>query len=130
MSSNLAARFQDLDPEPDVGADDAPRIGPCSLPEAANQTRAAPHLARLEQFALDYAQARGLSAREVEVFTRFVLLGKSSKEIAADLGIAYPTVKLYWTRIYRKLECDDAVAAMVGLLHAMAGSLKPRPNGV
>jgi DNA-binding CsgD family transcriptional regulator len=50
--------------------------------------------ARLWDLAFAYAAARGLSARETEVFTRFVLEGKASKEIAAELEIAYPTVKL------------------------------------
>ncbi|QSQ20836.1 response regulator transcription factor [Pyxidicoccus parkwayensis] len=71
---------------------------------------------RLFDIALAYARRKRLSSRECEVFTRFVSQGKTSKEIAAELGIAYPTVKLYWTRIYRKLECDDAVGALVAFM--------------
>nr|WP_225937661.1 LuxR C-terminal-related transcriptional regulator [Myxococcus sp. RHSTA-1-4] len=63
-----------------------------------------------------YARRKRLSSRECEVFTRFVSQGKTSKEIAAELGIAYPTVKLYWTRIYRKLGCEDAVGALVAFV--------------
>ncbi|MBJ6760431.1 response regulator transcription factor [Myxococcaceae bacterium JPH2] len=78
---------------------------------------------RLCDIAIAYAQKKGLSARESEVFTRFVSKGRTSKEIAAELGIAYPTVKLYWTRIYRKLDCDDAVGALVAFVREMTQHL-------
>lgn len=75
-------------------------------------------VARVNRLARAYAQRAKLSLRETEVFTLFVSNGKSSKEIAADLGVAYPTVKLYWTRIYKKLGCDNAVRALVDFLRA------------
>lgn len=75
---------------------------------------------RLFDIALAYARQKRLSSRECEVFTRFASQGKTSKEIAAELGIAYPTVKLYWTRIYRKLGCEDAVGALVAFVREVA----------
>ena len=73
---------------------------------------------RVNRLARAYAQRAKLSLRETEVFTLFVSNGKSNKEIAADLGVAYPTVKLYWTRIYKKLGCDNAITALVDFLRA------------
>ncbi|RKH12994.1 hypothetical protein D7V97_06920 [Corallococcus sp. CA053C] len=84
---------------------------------------------RLCDIAIAYAQQKGLSARESEVFTRFVSKGRTSKEIAAELGIAYPTVKLYWTRIYRKLNCDDAVGALVAFVRDMTVHLQCKNCG-
>jgi|GEM_PF-1037386 DNA-binding NarL/FixJ family response regulator len=78
---------------------------------------------KLFDIALAYAQSKRLSSRECEVFTRFVSQGKTSKEIAAELGIAYPTVKLYWTRIYRKLGCEDAVGALVAFMREVTLSI-------
>jgi DNA-binding NarL/FixJ family response regulator len=71
---------------------------------------------RLEHIAQAYVELHGLSQREGEVFTRFVLEGKASKVIAADLGIADTTVRLYWTRICKKLRCDTAIEAMLSFL--------------
>jgi DNA-binding NarL/FixJ family response regulator len=67
---------------------------------------------RLQWAARAFARQRHLSTRESEVFIRFVSAGKANKEIAVDLGIAYPTVKLYWTRICRKLSCTDATSVL------------------
>jgi DNA-binding NarL/FixJ family response regulator len=78
--------------------------------------------ARLNLIADLYAEGRGLSEREREVFKRFVLEGMPSKQIAVDLGIAYPTVKLYWTRIFRKLGCSDAIAVTVAFLREIVAS--------
>jgi DNA-binding NarL/FixJ family response regulator len=77
---------------------------------------------RLDLIADRYAEGRGLSERESEVFKRFVLEGMPSKQIAVELGIAYPTVKLYWTRIFRKLGCSDAVAVTVAFLREIVAS--------
>lgn len=64
--------------------------------------------------ATSFANRKGLSARETEVFLRYTTAGRTNKEIAADLGIGYPTVKLYWSRICRKLGCACSVeAAMI-----------------
>lgn len=77
---------------------------------------------RLDSMAQRYAQGRGLSERESEVFKRFVLDAMPSKQIAVELGIAYPTVKLYWTRIFRKLGCSDAIAVTVAFLREIVAS--------
>jgi DNA-binding NarL/FixJ family response regulator len=63
-----------------------------------------------------YARARGLSARETAVFLKFVVDNLANKEIAAELEIAYPTVKVYWSRIFLKLGCENEAGAMLGLL--------------
>ena len=85
---------------------------------------------RLRHLAARYALDKKLSARESDVFTRFVLEGKSSKEIAADLGIAYPTVKLYWTRICKKIECDDAIGALLAFIREAASVFQCETCGV
>lgn len=77
---------------------------------------------RLDSIAQRYAEGRGLSERESEVFKRFVLDAMPSKQIAVELGIAYPTVKLYWTRIFRKLGCSDAIAVTVSFLREIVAA--------
>jgi DNA-binding NarL/FixJ family response regulator len=79
---------------------------------------------RLDSIAQRYAEGRGLSERESEVFKRFVLDAMPSKQIAIELGIAYPTVKLYWTRIFRKLGCSDAIAVTVSFLREIVASIE------
>jgi DNA-binding NarL/FixJ family response regulator len=63
-----------------------------------------------------FAAKRGLSERETEIFLLFTASGKTNKEIAAVLGIGYPTVKLYWTRICKKLACECSVQAVMVFL--------------
>ena len=63
-----------------------------------------------------YARQHGLSARETQVFLQFIVKGAANKEIAAALGIGYPTVKLYWSRICRKLRCENAIGAIIMFL--------------
>ncbi len=53
-----------------------------------------------------------LSKREMEVL-ECVTLGKSNKEIAAQLGISHQTVKNHVTSILRKLGVDDRTQAAV-----------------
>lgn len=74
--------------------------------------------------AVAYAATKRLSQREREVFIRFVTTGQSCKEIAAALGIGYPTVKLYWTRICRKLDCSTAVEALVAFTRDVCATLE------
>ncbi len=74
--------------------------------------------------AVAYAASKRLSQREREVFVRFVTTGQSCKEIAAELGIGYPTVKLYWSRICRKLDCTTAVEALVGFTRDVCAALE------
>ena len=80
--------------------EEPPEVPDRSCPVVVNLTNGS--VARVNRLARAYAQRAKLSLRETEVFTLFVSNGKSNKEIAADLGVAYPTVKLYWTRIYKK----------------------------
>jgi DNA-binding CsgD family transcriptional regulator len=65
---------------------------------------------------IEYARARGLSDRETAVFLEFVVHNRSNKQIAAELGIGYPTVMVYWNRIFLKLGCENAAGAMLTLL--------------
>jgi two-component system, NarL family, nitrate/nitrite response regulator NarL len=53
-----------------------------------------------------------LSSRELEVL-RSMVLGKSNKEIAKELGLSPDTIKDHLENIYRKLEAQDRVTASV-----------------
>ncbi len=62
--------------------------------------------ARLEQ-----RQARPeLTAREMEVL-RFIVLGRSNKEIASGLGLSEVTIKVHVGRILQKLGVEDRTQA-------------------
>ena len=59
-----------------------------------------------------------LSPREREVL-RLIAAGKSSREIAAELGIAFKTVVVHRHKLYRKLKIHksvDLVRAAMGLV--------------
>lgn len=47
-----------------------------------------------------------LSNREREVL-QLVLIGKSNKEIAADLGISYHSARFHVSEVLNKLSCDS-----------------------
>jgi DNA-binding NarL/FixJ family response regulator len=66
-----------------------------------------------------------LTRREQEVL-REVALGKASKEIAADLGIALPTVHNHLRHIYDKLEVSSRAGAVAKFLNGSPG--EPRGN--
>jgi two-component system, NarL family, nitrate/nitrite response regulator NarL len=51
-----------------------------------------------------------LSSRELEVL-RSMVLGKSNKEIAKELGLSPDTIKDHLENVYRKLEAQDRVTA-------------------
>ncbi len=51
-----------------------------------------------------------LSNRELEVL-RSMVLGKSNKEIAKELGLSPDTIKDHLENVYRKLEAQDRVTA-------------------
>lgn len=53
-----------------------------------------------------------LSPRELEVLT-VLALGKSSKEIARELYLSEPTIKTHLASIYRKLEVNNRLAAII-----------------
>lgn len=65
----------------------------------ASQSRGRAMVARLAQ----------LTAREVDVLVRLVA-GKSSRAIAADLGISVKTVEFHRARIMERLECSGLFA--------------------
>lgn len=74
-----------------------------------------------------FAAARGLSIRETQVLVAFASEGRTTKEIAAGMGIAYQTVRQYWARICAKLGCRDPAAALVLILKDVVGRL-PHEN--
>lgn len=64
---------------------------------------------------LSAAYRVSLTKREGEVLARMVK-GRSNKEIADDLGIAEPTVRLHLTHLFKKLHVlDRTQAAMVAV---------------
>lgn len=65
----------------------------------ASQFRGRDMVARLAQ----------LTAREIDVLVRLVA-GKSSRAIAADLGISVKTVEFHRARIMERLECSGLFA--------------------
>jgi DNA-binding CsgD family transcriptional regulator len=73
---------------------------------------AAPDLARLEDFMgqKPTASPGGLSGREIEVL-RLVALGRTNREIAAELGISERTVDRHVSNIYTKLDVSSRAAA-------------------
>ncbi len=73
---------------------------------------AAPDLARLEDFMGQKATTSpgGLSGREIEVL-RLVALGRTNREIAAELGISERTVDRHVSNIYTKLDVSSRAAA-------------------
>jgi DNA-binding NarL/FixJ family response regulator len=56
----------------------------------------------------DAAAVGTVSARELETL-RMIATGKSSKEIAAEMGISLKTVESHRTHLNRKLHCNSAV---------------------
>ncbi|MFZ5895452.1 MAG: response regulator transcription factor [Myxococcota bacterium] len=85
----------------------------------------------LIETARTYAAKRRLSLRETEVFVGHVAEGKANKEIASDLGIAYPTVRLYWSRICRKLGCSNPLDALIGFAReVIAWEVCCEPHGL
>jgi DNA-binding NarL/FixJ family response regulator len=53
-----------------------------------------------------------LSARELEVLT-ILATGRSTKEIAKELYLSEPTIKTHLASIYRKLEVNNRISAVV-----------------
>ncbi|HLK51093.1 MAG TPA: LuxR C-terminal-related transcriptional regulator [Bryobacteraceae bacterium] len=80
-------------------------------PEPAPSTEAASH-----------AILAGLTRREIEVL-RLIAEGKSSKEVAAELGIAFRTAVCHRYRIFQKLNVHETasvvrIAIRAGLVNA------------
>jgi FixJ family two-component response regulator len=64
-----------------------------------------------------------LTTREQEVM-KFVVQGMVNKQIAAELGIAEPTVKLHRGRLMHKM-CAGSLAELIKLSEKLAASTKP-----
>jgi DNA-binding CsgD family transcriptional regulator len=84
---------------------------------------------RLTDAVAGFASAHRLSPRETSILLKFVTEGKANKTIAAELGIGYPTVRLYWTRICQKTGCQDAVRACIAVVRRALASC-PRCSGL
>jgi DNA-binding CsgD family transcriptional regulator len=70
-----------------------------------------PRTALVRRFAARYR----LSQREQEVVD-LAATGLATKEIGAELGCSQQTVAVYWSRIYRKLDCRSHGEVMARLL--------------
>jgi DNA-binding NarL/FixJ family response regulator len=71
---------------------------------------------------LGFARSSAFSPRETQVLLKYVLEMKANKEIAADLGVTYSTIRLYWTRICRKTACEGPRETLKYLLrYALLG---------
>lgn len=51
----------------------------------------------------------GLEEEDVTFIKRFVLFSGSLKEMAAEYGVTYPTVRLRLDRLIQKIRLEDAV---------------------
>ena len=51
----------------------------------------------------------GLEEEDVAFIKRFVLFSGSLKEMAAEYGVTYPTVRLRLDRLIQKIRLEDAV---------------------
>ena len=51
----------------------------------------------------------GLEEEDVTFIKRFVLSSGSLKEMAAEYGVTYPTVRLRLDRLIQKIRLEDAV---------------------
>ena len=67
----------------------------------------------------EFSSQRGLSERETDVLVAFASAGSTTKEIADQFGLAYQTVRQYWTRICVKLGCRDPVGVLVFVLEQL-----------
>jgi DNA-binding CsgD family transcriptional regulator len=79
--------------------------------EAKSGAEVTSRSALVDRFAADHR----LSRREREVIA-LAATGLSTKEIAAEVGCTPPTVAVYWSRIYRKLDCHSHGEVMARLL--------------
>lgn len=64
-----------------------------------------------------------LTPRELEILAH-VADGRRTRDIAAALGIAEPTVKRHLTNLYRKLDATNRVEAAA---HYLRARTRPRP---
>ncbi len=79
----------------------------------ADRTNAAPSdlfRRRLSDVIREVSLEHSLSSRETEILSA-AARGRSTKEIAAELGISRKTVEFFWTRLYQKLHCHSQLEA-------------------
>lgn len=72
-----------------------------------------------------FGEREGLSTREREILD-LAAHGLADKEISRQLGVAYTTVKSYWSRIYLKLSAQNRQSAISKLLVSLAMSRERR----
>ncbi len=72
----------------------------------------------------DAGSPDGLTRREVEVLLR-VAAGRTSKEIAAELSVAVPTVSRHLANIYAKIGARNRAGATRYALESLHGVLPP-----
>jgi DNA-binding NarL/FixJ family response regulator len=84
-------------------------IAPAELPLAIDRAAASRTVPRATEGA---AAAEGLSFRELEVLD-CVAHGLSNKEIARELFVTEQTVKNHMTSVFRKLDVEDRVQALL-----------------
>ncbi len=78
--------------------------------DRANSTPRDPFPGRLSDVIQALSLEHSLSSRETEILSA-AARGRSTKEIAAELGISRKTVEFFWTRLYQKLNCHSQLEA-------------------
>lgn len=73
------------------------------------------------------ARELALSPRQAEIM-RCVVLGKSDKEIASELGIALPTVRTHMRRLFQKLQLSDRLELVLLVLTCLRGRVRAGPQ--
>jgi len=70
----------------------------------------------------------GLSlSPQQDVLARNLLLGKSDKQIAREMGIAIPTVRSHITRLFRKFDVCDRIELILLLVACLQACHESRP---
>jgi ATP/maltotriose-dependent transcriptional regulator MalT len=94
----------------ELGDEDGCRLESDAAREVFRELGATPDLARLESPTGAAGNARGLSARELQVL-RLVAAGKTNKAIAAELFLSEKTVDRHISNIFDKLDVSSRAAA-------------------
>ena len=63
-----------------------------------------------------------------DALARNLLLGKSDKQIAREMGIAVPTVRSHITRLFRKFELSDRVELILHFVSCLQACHESRPD--
>jgi len=71
---------------------------------------------------------RGLNlSPQQDALARNLLLGKSDKQIAREMGIAVPTVRSHITRLFRKFDVCDRIELILLLVACLQACHESRP---